>query len=221
MYKAVLIIIACSLIHANSYSQKNYKTNIEVFDELITKGLDKFIFYPGLDRNNNFLFVITTNSNDIRNSKYKDDEIKYLTSVIKKKSGAEKLKFSLLYDQNKIPRDSNYNIFILNINNLSTLYKGFIKNEFLGEKTINRVINVNIGVSIRTNDNKLSLDDSITETFHDEVKLDDYENVESTQYLFVQNNPPEINSFESIVFPVLLITVSAAATLLFFIIRTK
>lgn len=191
---------------------------------IISEGLEKFLYNPEINRNNQFIFVINPvdsidkeSQNDFKSNK----ETLYLRSIIKKIASAEKLRFGVADNEKKIIIDSVYNLFILKSIIMQTRYNGFAKNKFLGEKTINRSINVKISVDIASSDDNMKFLNFIESNYKDEFNIEDYENIESSEYEFTQAIPPEISEFESIIFPALLVLVSAGTTLLFFIIRTK
>ncbi len=210
--------ILCSLIIADSFSRDKLKTNLEVIDDIVSSGFEKFLYYPDINRNEQFIFVI--NSKD--SAKDKDvEQVRYLRSIIKKLANSEKLKFSLLDNENNVKSDSAYYLFIVQPEILQTKYNGFVKNRFLGGKTVDRNIKVKISVDISSRDSLLKISDNISKDYRDEVNLDDLEKVQSDQYGFTHAEPPEIGVFESAFFPAILIAASGGATLLFFIIRTK
>jgi hypothetical protein len=217
--RTILILLLSSVLCTAIYSQDGRKTNIEVFDNIITAGLEKFMYYPGLNRNFEFIFIVNPVESG-GSSKRADDINRYLSSIIKKTASSNKLNFSIAQDTFSVSKDSGYNAVALQVFELETKYTGFKKNKFLGEKTLERNIKVNIGVNI-TSASGFSLSDKILSDYKDEVKYDDSENLEASQYSFTHAVVPKISSFETIVFPVLLIVVSAAATILFFTIRSK
>ena len=200
------------------------KTNLEIFDETISASIEKYLYYPDLNREFQIVFVIKPNYH-IKNAYVintnEDSEAKYLRSIIKKIASSEKLRFSFADDETKISADSVLNLFILNPVIMQTNYNGFGKNRFLGDKTIKRNIKINISISIRTTYNNLKVSDVIEGNYNDEVNLDYYDNIESSQYEFTQATPPEAGEFESLIFPAVLVLASAGATLLFFVIRSK
>jgi hypothetical protein len=109
----------------------------------------------------------------------------------------------------------------LNVLSMETRYPGFVKNRFLGTKTINRNIIVNISAELKTSDGAVNIKDTISSIAADEVDFDNYEQLESSDYDFTAGVPPSVSTIERIFFPVLVICVTAAATILFFAIRTK
>ncbi len=220
MNPAAIFILLVSFFCTAVFGQDKSKTNLEVFDELITAGLENYLFYPDLHREYQFIFVIdpAESSNSINKVSSKE---KYLTSLIKKTSGNNNLHFSFSSNLNNIQSDSVYNLVVLQIKNLETRYPGFKKNKFLGNKTLIRNIIINIAIDIKSSDNKFVLSNFIKSNYTDEVNFDGYENLESSQYEFTKAEPPQIGVFESIVFPLILVSATAVATFLFFIIRSR
>lgn len=220
LIRTAFITFVCSLSILGSYGQKKVKTNLEIFDKIISEGLEKFLYHPDIDRKSEFVFIINPGSS----SKFLDtkaDETGYLKSIVKKKASEERLNFSFIDSENKLTADSVHNVFIMKSIIMSTKYNGFSVNKFLGEKLVNRDIKVKISVDITGGSNADAISDFILSDYHDEVNIDDIEHVESAQYSFSHDTTPETGEFESVIFPALLIAVSAAATLLFFFIRTK
>jgi len=217
--RIISIFLFYCIISTVIYSQDERKTNIEVFDNIITAELEKFLYYPGLNRNFEFIFIV----NPVESGgsiKRAGDINRYLSSIIKKTASSNKLNFSIAPDTLSVNKDSGYYAVALQVFELETKYTGFKKNKFLGEKTLERNIKVNIGVNI-TSGSGFNLSDKILSNYKDEVKYDDYENLEASQYSFTHADAPKLSTFETIVFPVLLIVASAAATILFFTIRSK
>lgn len=219
MARAIIILFLFTVLCTNVYSQTEKRTNVEIFDDIISVELEKFYYYPGLNRNFEFIFIVNPVESG-GNNKRTEDINKFLSSIIKKTASANKLSFSIAPDTFSVSKDSGNNILALQVFELETKYNGFKKNRFLGEKTIERNIKVNIGVNI-TSGSGFNINDRIFGDYKDEVKFDDYESLEASQYDFTHAKAPEVSSFETIVFPVLLIVVSAAATILFFTIRSK
>ena len=220
LFTYVLICLAV----VNCYGQKNYKTNLEIFDSIITAGFENVLYHPEVDRNIGFVFVIHQNDSikSDNGKKLSNNQVsRYLKNIIKKVANSEKIIFGFVNDESEIKMDSIYNLCILTPFIMSTKYNGFAKNKFLGEKTINRNIIVKISVNTSSSDGKIKFNNFIQSNYRDDVDLDNYEYIESSEYGFARSDPPEISEFESIVFPALLVLLSAGATVLFFIIRTK
>ena len=219
MKELIFISVFFLLVCNDAAGQTKVKSNLEIYDEIITSGLEKLLYSPEINRKDKFVFVIKTGS------KYtgKDEtEIKrYLRSVVKKLAGTENLNIAFSDDEANIKSDSAYILFILQAELMQTNYNGFLKNKFLGEKTIAREIKVSIPVKAASADSTVNITENISKDYKDGVNLDDFEGIESDQYGFTRSHPPEVGVFESTVFPAILIAVSGGATLLFFIIRTK
>ena len=201
------------------FSQKKYKTNIEIFDESISAGLEKYLYSPDLNRDIQFIFVIDTT--DVNHSEKSDNINRYLKGLVKRIAASEKIRISFTDDKNIIKSDSLYNLVVLNPITLKTTYNGFRKNKFLGQKTINRNIKVLISINITSTLNSVNISNFINADNNDDVDVEYIENIESSQYEFTQSTSPETGEFESVVFPALLVLASAGVTFLFFIIRSK
>jgi hypothetical protein len=211
----------------NSFSQssdegnpENVKTNLEIFEESILTQLEKYLYYPGLDRSLPFVFIVKyiQTGGGITTG---ESETKFTAGMVKKAAQSLSLQFSFFENPGEIKLDTNYNLVLLQVYNLETKYTGFKKNKFLGKKTIIRNIKVKIGIDISSNDKKFRLSDFILSDYKDEIGFEEHERLESTQYGFTKGELPEINFFERIIFPVFSVTASAAVIVLFFIIRTK
>ncbi|MGH2574586.1 MAG: hypothetical protein ACRDFC_02685 [Ignavibacteria bacterium] len=214
-----LLLFNCSAFYCQS-SQNSAKTNLEIFEENISSQLEKYFYYPGLDRDFQFVFMVNPSQGG-GDKKPGESEIKFINSLIKKTAESNKLKFSFLKNPEELRLDSSYNLIVIQVYNLETKYTGFKKNKFLGEKTLIRNIKIKIGIEINSNDKKFTLSDYILSDYKDEINLDDYETLEASQYEFTKGIVPEVGVFERIIFPVILITASAAAIILFFSIRSK
>jgi len=209
-----------------SYSQipddnpERTKTNLEIFEENILVQLEKYFYYPGLNRDLPFVFSVNhiQGGGDLKRS---ENETRFINGIIKKAAQNDKLSFSFTDNPDRVKLDSNYNIVLLQIYSLETKYKGFKKNRFLGDKTLERNIKVKIGITINSSDDIFRLNDYIISDYTDEVSYDDYNRLESSKYEFTKGTAPEISFFERIIVPAALITVSAAVIILFFMVRTK
>ena len=194
------------------------KTNLEIFDKSISGELEKFYFLPEINRNYQFVFYVTVNN--ISDAKLKGAK-EYVTGLIKKTAGRNNLSFSIAKDTGSFRSDSSFYRVNLVINNMRTSYPGFIKNKFLGEKIVQRNIFADINVSIYSSDGKVQINDGIHVDIKDKVDYEDIEQLGSDEYAFTKDPPPAVNSIEAVIFPVAIVLISAAATILFFTIRTK
>ena len=215
--KFTLILIAILCI--NIYGQNKTKTNLEIFENIISTELERYYYYPGIDRNYTFVFAVNTEESG-GNDNNKANINRFLNSIIKKTAGNNNLKFSIAADDKSATADTNINLIRLQVKNLQTLYPGFKKNKFLGSKSLERNLKIDIGVNIISAGNSI-LNERIISDFRDEIDYDNYEQLQESPYDFTKGAAPKVSSFETIIFPVLLITVSAAATILFFTIRSK
>ncbi len=220
MYRTVLLFALLASVSSAEFSQNKTRTNLEIFEEAISAGLEKLYYNPGVNRNVQFIFVIMPDEKGGANIETLN-RARFMNNLVKKTASENNLSFSITDRVPEINPDSTYNIMILQVLNLETRYTGFRKNKFLGEKTVSRNIVVNIEVQFRANPSGVNFKDYIKYDMIDEISLDNYEQMESPLYDFTRGEAPKISSFERIIFPVLLICVTAAATILFFTIRSK
>lgn len=210
LISAFLIIFGLNIC----FSQTNKKTNLEILEQDIQGELEKFFYYPDLNRNFQFVFYVTS----VRKDK---SEKKFIESVIKKASDKNKLKISFAKDEEMFSADTVYNKARIDIKKLRTDYPKFGKNKFLGEKSIERRVTSELGIEIKQNNGAVIVEDNISTTYKDDIPYDSYKQYQTDEYLFTQSVPPDINLLESIIFPAAVITVSAVAAILFFTIRSK
>jgi hypothetical protein len=193
-----------------SFSQT--KPSLEIFDKLISERIEEIFYLPDLDRSSQFVFKIHSNSN-------KEDEVKFLTSVLKKTS--DRLKLRAAFSKEMAAQDSLYNAVWIDIRELGVRYPGFKTNRFLGEKSVKRNLFGNIRVEISAVHPFYNLQDSILVSYSDEVDYKEIENIESADYSFTHSKAPKVSTFEEIIFPAAIIAVTALAAVLFFTIRSK
>lgn len=215
---AIILAILASL--CSSFSQEKKRTNLEIFDETISAELEKIFFYPGMNREVSFIFSINPEERGGSDNK-SGSSSKYLGNLVKKTASENELNFSIADNLSNIKTDSAYNLVVLQIIKLETLYRGFAKNKFLGEKTLLRSIIIDIAVDFKAAGEDLSSKRIIKYDLEDEIDFDSYKQMESPLYDFTRGEPPLVSTFERIIFPVLIICVTAAATILFFTIRSK
>lgn len=190
------------------------KTNLEILEQDIQGELEKFFYYPDLNRGFQFVFYVTSAKKD-------KSEKKFIESVIKKASDKNKLKISFAKDEKMLSDDSAYNKARIDIRKLKTEYPKFGKNKFLGEKSIERRVTSELAIEIKQNNRAVIVEDNISTTYKDDIPYDNYEQYQTDEYSFTQSVPPDISLLESIIFPAAVITVSAVAAILFFTIRSK
>lgn len=219
MNRVKSVFIFLLLFPAVIWGQPVKKFNLEVFEEGISSGIEKFFYYPDVNRNFQFVFIVSDNVN----SGLKKSAItRFLTSIIRKTAEKDNIRYSIAKDSSQgISNDSVYYIVKISDINLKTYYPRFIKNRFLGDKTIERKINGSANIDMQSSDSKFSHSENVVLQYNDEIDFDTYESYETLEYDFTMAKPPQANAFESFLFPALLVTVSAVATVLFFTIRSK
>jgi hypothetical protein len=212
LFKAVRILILIFIITAvhKIYGQDNIPNNISVLDNIVLKGLNKIYYLPGIDRSRPFVFILKTNDNIAEQN---------LRRVIIRSGSSENIKISFAGGESI--KDSAYNQVEIKQNKLQITYPGFKTNNFLGEKTVNRKAEADLEIVITQMPENNIQKSVIRETSNDAVPLENLAQLEDKQIPFTVSKHPQPGSFEQIIFPVLLITASAAAIILFFTVRTK
>lgn len=209
VFSFMFFLVTC----CNSLAQKNVKSNLEIFDDEISKQLELILYKPDLRRDIQFIFSVNSKSSS-------EEQIRFLNSVIKKTAERSKIWVSLTRG-NIASVDSVYNSIYLEIIELKTRYPGFAKNHFLGSKVVRRNLISLISVAVNGNNYGYSYSDTISVNYNDRVELDNIENLETEDYKFTKAEQPRISLYEEIVFPVAVVVVSVAAAIMFFSIRSK
>lgn len=220
MKQVLFTCLLLFIISVNICAQtKGKKTNLEIFDKSISGEFEKLFFMPGVERGEKFIFYV--NGYSELGSYIGDYYPPFINSVLRKTADKLKLNYSIAKGLSQFESDTSFNKFRVTIDTIITTYPKFIKNKFLGEKTLQRKLKAVLNVTIITGADRVKHDEKINIDYTDEIELDNYETYETDEYSFTKAVPPEVNVFESIFFPAILVTVSAAATILFFTIRTK
>ncbi len=192
----------------------NAKTNLEIMEQNISGELEKFFYYPDVNRELQFVFFVES-------AKHDKAEKRFIESVIKKTAEKNKLRISFSKDKEMRSADSAYYMAKVDITKLRTSYPRFGKNKFLGEKTLEREVSSDLDIEIKLNTGTTVVKDDITTIYKGLIPLDDYEQYQTEDYKFTQSLPPNIGFIETIIFPAAIVVVSAVATILFFTIRSK
>lgn len=210
----IIVLLFTAALSTDIYTQLNTKNTLEIFETEISSELEKIFLLPEIDREQKFIFLVST----VKNSA---EDKKFITQVIRKTADKNKLNYSIAKDENFTSPDTAYYKFSISIGKLRTEYTKFIKNGFLGEKTMRREISSLLNIKIRNKDDEEIFTEEIKTGFADEILYDGYSRYESKEYKFTQSIPPDISFLESIIFPAAVITASAVAAILFFTIRSK
>lgn len=203
-----------ALIQFESISQISSKTNLEIFDSEISAGIEKILLYPEINREQKFVFYVSTSKNN-------KEEKKYTEQVLRKTADKNNIRYSFAKDEKMEAPDSVYNRLAIQVIRLKAEYPVFIKNGFLGEKTMKRRIISDLAISIKNNSSSILAEENLNSKFEDEIFFEDYSRYESPEYRFTQSIPPGLSLLESIIFPAAVITASAVAAILFFAVRSK
>lgn len=209
--------LALSLIFSFSVSaQTERKSNLEVLEQNISAEIEKILYYPDVNRELQFVFYLTAEGKDKAEEKF----IKYL---LKRTAERNKIRFSFSRNDTMKSNEEEYYKFKVDIKKLATRYTGFEKNKFLGEKTLIRNLSSELDIHLEYSGSAQNIDlrETIKTEFKGEIPYDEYRQYENDEYPFTKSVPPDISFFETIVFPVSVVIVSALSVILFFVVRSK
>lgn len=212
---AVLVLLVLT-----SGAAAQVKSTLELFDQSLSAELEKLYFVPEINRNYQLVFTVS-GYGDSTKSKAERIAAGFLVSLIKKSAEKNKLSYSITKGPGATEIQPPYNRIRLSINKMLVSYPGFVKRKFLGEKTIKRKITADITAVISLSDSISYTPSMIFAERTDEIDYDELPNVETPDYPFTTAEPPALSEFETVIFPAILVLISAAAIVLFFTIRSK
>jgi len=126
--------------------------------------------------------------------------------------------YKLQFNENSDSAD--FKIFLSNTE-INTNYKKIYTDNVLGTKKLEREIEVKYDIKFTGKDSaKVIFVQNFNKISKDNIDLDKLEFSEDKRYSFSSSELPEENSVNQILFPAIIITVSAAAIILFFTIRS-
>ena len=188
----------------NAYLQNLAATNLEIINKSLGEVFDKWqdlINLKGKEKT----YLIKVNGTD--------DDAEFFLSALKQR----------FRDYNFVYQISNDSIAVFEFTfvDISLNYTQINQSNILGNKLVLRQIAVETKLSY------IEPDFNGVETFHfnseqqDEFPLKDYDYIEDTSLSFAHAELPQESFIDRIIFPALLVAISAATVILFFIIRTK
>lgn len=204
--KYLLCIFLLLILRGSSFSQENFSSNLNVIDRLIDES-----FIPLSNRllilgKNNFYQV---SLNNLR------PEDSYLSESFRRKFSGYKL--ILNEDSDSI----DYKLAIT-APGFSVRYKKIFTDNILGTKKVEREVTVTYNVELTDKKNSAVMySQNYNKKFNDSFDLDQLNSVEDKRFAFSRARLPDENTLNQILFPTIIITASAAAIILFFIIRSK
>lgn len=126
--------------------------------------------------------------------------------------------YKLQFNENSDSAD--FKIFLSNTE-INTNYKKIFTDNVLGTKKLEREIEVKYDIKFTGKDSaEIIFVQNFNKISKDNIDLDKLEFSEDKRYSFSSSELPEENSVNQILFPAIIITVSAAAIILFFTIRS-
>lgn len=209
--KYLLCIFYFLILRGISFSQDNFDSNISIVNELADEsflslgnkmtvlGKDKFykvVFDPG-NQSGEYLFE------------------RFRTGFYE---------YKLIINENS---DSIDYVIVFKNPLITTKYKRIFTDNVLGVKKIEREIGVSYDLELTDYDSSGAdsvhslLKQNFNKKSKDNIDLDKLGYIEDKRYNFSSSELPEENTLNQILFPAIIITVSAAAIILFFTIRSK
>lgn len=200
----LIIILLCNVL----YSQENkiVKSNIEIFNLITDKGFNELSNRLALLGNDKIysLNVPAGKGLDV-----------YFKSIIEKKFQG----YRIIFGDTTLKSD-----YIININSiiLKTLYPE-IKTEYgFGNKIIKRNLRVSFYVSLYKSEPKQEIYTyKFNDKYTDNVNYEMLEFIENSGYDFTKGKLSGENIFQKILVPAVVVSASAIAIILFFIVRSK
>ncbi|MEO6694073.1 MAG: hypothetical protein ABIY50_13890 [Ignavibacteria bacterium] len=204
--KYLFCIFSFIILRGISFSQDNQVSNINAVDNLLDESLVPFSNKLVLLGEGKFYNIITDGN--------KEQHLFLIESIKRKFS-----KYKILVNE-----DSGNIDYIVSIKNpvIKIKYNNLFSDRLLGTKKVAREVSISYDLELIDQKNSSSLYlNNFNKKVIDSFELDKLNIVEDHRYKFSRSALPEENTLNKLLFPVLIIATSAAAIILFFIIRSK
>lgn len=205
----VLKYLLCIIILLSAggilFSQGNVRTNVDAAGSLIEESL--------IPLNNKLLILGRDNLYGIM---IDDNEAgEYILDNIKRKFADYRIVFGENSDSIK------YRIIFKNPK-ITTRYKKIFTDNILGTKKVEREVAVSYDADVVDNKSSTVIYNlNFDKKFKDDFNLENLTYIENQRYKFSRSSLPDESNADKILFPSLIIGASAAAIILFFVIRSK
>lgn len=194
------------ILRGISFCQDNFSGNLELVNKLIG---DSFIPL------NNKLLILGKDKFYLVSFDQNNQESSYIFDQFK----------SRFYDYKLIINEDSDSIdykIIFKNPEIKTTYKKIFTDNVLGVKKVDREVSVSYGFDlIQKDSSKILYNQSYSKSTKDTVDLDKVSIAEDKRFQFSGSNLPEESALNQILFPAIIIGISAAAIILFFTIRSK
>lgn len=204
--KYLLCILLFLILRGISFSQENFRTNLDIItglanesfiplgNKLIDLGKEKIYQLESGNVNESGEFIFGNLRNYLRD-------------------------YKVIVNENYDSAD--YKIIFSNAK-ITTVYKRIFTDKILGTKKVEREIMVAYDMDITDKKSSLIVYNlKFQKGFKDNFDLDKLSLVENNQYKFSHSELPPESKLDEILFPSIIIAASAAAIILFFVIRSK
>ena len=204
--KYLFCIFLLLILRGNSYSQDNFSSNLNIIDRLIDESFSSL--------NNKFVILGKDNFYQVVSDNVKPESA-YLTEGLRRR----------FYDYKLVINEDSDSIdykLVFSPPVFDVRYKKVFTDNILGTKRIEREVTVTYNVELTDKKNSAVIyNQNFNRKFKDSFDLDKLNIAEDKRYTFTRAELPEENTLNQILFPAIIITASAAAIILFFIIRSK
>lgn len=204
--KYLLCIFFFLTIRGISFSQDRFTTNLEIVNSLIDESF------------------ISLNNNLLISGKDKFYLVLFDPSVPESSYLFERFK-NRFYDYKLIINEDSDSIdykIVFKTPVIKTKYNRIFTDQLLGTKKVEREISVSYGSELEEKDSsKILYKQNFNKKAKDSLDLDKVSIAEDKRFNFSSSNLPEESTLNQVLFPAIIIGISAAAIILFFTIRSK
>jgi hypothetical protein len=201
----IIMLVMAGFLHSQSVKEEAFKTNIDIYTGILNKNLDVLenrLVLLGKDK----IYCVSIAG--------KKSNSEYLYTVIKQKF----YNYRIISDVDS--SSSDYKVLFENV----TFKTGYskLKGSVLNNSRIERQIEISYKNSIRAKGkDSVIYNNIVIDVNKDEFYLERVDEAEKGEYDFLKGTLPERSLLERLFLPGIVVLTSAAAIILFFVIRSK
>lgn len=208
--KYLLCILIFTILRGIVFSQDKDVSNLYLIDKLIDESLvplENVLEIRGKD----VLYNLILNADNIQQT--------YFSESIKKKF--PDFGFLTNLKENAATEKKIVNVFIKNPE-IKVRYTGTHTDNFLGSKTVERVVSVKYEIKLlNSDDSSVVYSDIFSKKIKSNFNINNIAMVEDERFPFTKSVIPDEDTLNKLILPAVVILASAAAVILFFTIRSK
>ena len=204
--KCLLTCISLVLLRGILFSQESSATNLEIIGRLLNES-----FTPVSNK------LLILGDDNLYQLVFDDKSEEGLYIFDNFKRNFDKYKLIIGEDSDSV----DYKLVFRNPS-IRTNYKTIFTEKVLGTKKVQREVVVSYDIDVIDKKNSSVIYDiNFSKNIKDSFDLDKLNYIEDKRYLFSRSSLPAVNNVNEILYPLIILTASAAAIILFFIIRSK